>query len=44
MSNQWIHDEVIAAEAITTLNLVNTVVRNIWVNESGKLKVHAIVK
>ena len=39
LSNQWIHNTVIAAEAITMLDLVTTVVRNVGVNESGKLKV-----
>ena len=38
VSDQWTHDVVIAAEAITTLCLVTTVVRNIGANESGKIK------
>ena len=38
VSNQWMHTTVIAAEAITMLDLVTAVVRNIVVNESGNLK------
>ena len=33
VSNQWTQNTVIATEAITTLDLVTTVVRNIGVNE-----------
>ena len=37
VSNQCAHNTVIAAEAITTLDIVSTLVRNVGVIESGKL-------
>ena len=38
VSNEWTHNTVIAAEAITMLCLVKKIVRNVGVNESGKRK------
>ena len=38
ISNQWINNTFIEAEALITLDLVTTVVRNIVTEEGGKLK------
>ena len=39
VSNQWMQNVAIATEAITILDLVDTVINNIGGNESGKIAV-----
>ena len=44
VSNQWKHNVVMAAEALTMLDLVATLVSNLGATKKGRLKVHTECK